>query len=229
MLPAFNPATVPAPALPAKVYLKVCGMREPDNILAVAAQGVDFLGFIFYPDSPRYAGATLAPELLRSLPTGVLKVGVFVNEDSSHILHQVAAYGLDLVQLHGTESPAQCAELRAAHVPVIQAFSVGPGFDFGQLIAYVPHCTYFLFDTKGAKLGGNGTVFDWSVLEKYSLPVPYFLAGGIDVEHAEYLKENPLPGLFSIDLNSRFETAPGVKDVPKLSKMICQMKNHNRA
>lgn len=228
----IEPNSVPDPSLPTsvptKVHLKVCGMREPANVQAVGALGADFMGFIFYPKSPRYVGQ-MEPALLHNLPESVLKVGVFVDASLSHVLEQVRTYGLDLVQLHGSETPEQCAAVRAAGIPLIKAFGVDTDFDFARLLPYVPHCSFFLFDTKGAHPGGNGTVFDWTMLAKYSLPVPYFLAGGIDLDHADYLRHNPLPGLFAIDLNSRFETAPGLKNVPKLSQMICLMKNLHRA
>lgn len=227
-----EPNPVPESSLPSsvphKVHLKICGMREPANMQAVAALGADFMGFIFYAKSPRYVGP-LEPALLHHLPPSVLKVGVFVDASLAYILEQASTYALDLVQLHGSETPEQCAAVRATGIPLIKAFGVGPGFDFEQLAPYVPHCSYFLFDTKGPQPGGNGTAFDWTQLQNYALPVPYFLAGGIDLEHAEYLRRNPLPGLFAVDLNSRFEAAPGLKNVPKLSQMICRMKNINQA
>lgn len=204
--------------------IKVCGMRTDTNIREVANLGVDFMGFIFYEKSPRYAVPTLNPRTLDRLPHSILKVGVFVDETTDIIRQRVVEYGLDLVQLHGHESPAQCAELRAAGMLVIKAFSVGKEFDFVQTVPYADCCNYFLFDTKGPALGGNGTTFDWQLLAGYNLPVPYFLAGGLDLAHAHELQTLRLPGLFGIDLNSRFELAPGEKDVAKLRQLFQRLR-----
>ncbi|UOR03497.1 phosphoribosylanthranilate isomerase [Hymenobacter aerilatus] len=204
--------------------IKVCGMRSDANIREVANLGVDFMGFIFYAKSPRCAVPTLSVKTLNKLPSSVLKVGVFVNETTDIIRQRVAEYGLDLVQLHGQESPAQCAELRSVSILVIKAFSVGEEFDFAQAAPYVNCCNYFLFDTKGPELGGNGTTFNWQLLAKYPLSVPYFLAGGLDLAHAQELQTLRLPGLFGIDLNSRFELAPGEKDVGKLRQLFQRLR-----
>ena len=213
----LSPETRPEPEA---LRLKVCGMTQPANLAAVAALQPDFLGFIFYPQSSRYVGAQLSRAELAALPAGVRKVGVFVDEDSAAILARVAELGLDLVQLHGHETPTQCAVLTAAGVLVIKAFSVGEEFDFQLLKPYVGSVEYFLFDTKGKQPGGNGTAFNWNLLTAYSLPVPYFLAGGLGMDHLAALRNLRLPGLFALDLNSRFETAPGVKDAAMLRRMF---------
>lgn len=205
---------------PTTPYLKVCGMRQPANLSAVAALRPDFLGFIFYPKSSRYMGIQLSQADLVALPAGIRKVGVFVNETVDAVLARVAEFGLNLVQLHGQETPTECARLQAAGVPVIKAFSVGEEFSFDMLQPYVGHIDYFLFDTKGPQPGGNGTTFNWNLLATYDLPVPYFLAGGLGLEEAEALRNLRLPGLFALDLNSRFETEPGVKDAGLLKKMF---------
>ncbi|WP_033369795.1 phosphoribosylanthranilate isomerase [Hymenobacter norwichensis] len=209
---------------PTVPYLKVCGMAQSVNLTAVAALQPDFLGFIFYPKSSRYVGTQLNQADLAALPAGIRKVGVFVNETVDKVLAQVAEFGLDLVQLHGQETPTECARLQAAGVPVVKAFSVGEEFSFEVLQPYVDHVDYFLFDTKGMQPGGNGTTFDWNLLATYSLPVPYFLAGGLGLEEAEALRNLRLPGLFALDLNSRFETAPGVKDAELLSQMFTSLR-----
>ncbi|UOG76668.1 phosphoribosylanthranilate isomerase [Hymenobacter tibetensis] len=206
-------------------YLKVCGMRQPENLAAVAALRPDFLGFIFYPKSSRYVGTQLSQKELAALPAGIRKVGVFVDENTEAVLARVAELGLDLVQLHGHETPAQCATIQAAGVPVIKAFSVGEEFDFEQLKPYVGSADYFLFDTKGAQPGGNGTAFDWNLLSSYNLPVPYFLAGGLSIEQADTLRNLQLPGLFALDLNSRFETEPGVKDAELLRQLFIELRS----
>ena len=199
-------------------------MREPANVEAVVALQPDFMGFIFYPKSSRYVGEGLKPATLAQVPAGVQKVGVFVDENVEVIKQRIADYGLNLVQLHGHETPATCAALRTAGVGVIKAFAVGEELDFAALQAYVGHVDYFLFDTKGPQPGGNGTAFDWRQLEQYNLPVPYFLAGGLGLEHAETLRNLRLPGLYALDLNSRFEIAPGVKDAELLRQMFTDLR-----
>lgn len=201
-------------------YIKVCGMREPASLAAVAALQPDFLGFIFYPKSSRYVGEELSAETLAALPAGIRKVGVFVDETTEEIKRRAQALGLDLVQLHGHETPAQCQELRESGLAVIKAFSVGADFDFDLLTPYIGQVDYFLFDTKGEQPGGNGTTFNWQLLEHYPLEVPYFLAGGLGLSQADALRNLRLPGLFALDLNSKFETEPGVKDAGLLRQMV---------
>jgi phosphoribosylanthranilate isomerase len=207
------------------LHIKVCGMREADSLAAVAALQPDFLGFIFYPKSSRYAGEELRAVTLENLPPSIKKVGVFVNETTEIIQQRVQEFQLHVVQLHGDEAPTQCQELRAQGLLVMKAFALGAKFDFDTLLPYVPHCDYFLFDTKGEQPGGNGLVFDWQLLRDYALPVPYFLAGGLDLSHAETLRNLQLPGLFAVDLNSRFEISPGKKDPVQLKHMFQQLRN----
>ncbi|MBH8569632.1 phosphoribosylanthranilate isomerase [Microvirga sp. STS02] len=209
-----------APATPSRLLIKVCGMRDAAALTEVTALGPDFLGFIFAPKSPRFVGDVLAPELLQALPPTIWKVGVFVNETTENILATAQRFGLAAVQLHGQETPAQCEELNEAGLMVMKAFSVGEKIGFAPLLPYVPYCDYFLFDTKGAAPGGNGTTFNWNLLQSYNLPVPYFLAGGLGLEHAAELANLRLPGLAGVDLNSGFETAPGVKDAKRVGQML---------
>ncbi len=218
-----SPSAAPA-AEPSRLLVKVCGMRDAAVLSDVAALLPDFLGFIFAPASPRFVGETLAPELVRALPASIWRVGVFVNETTETIRATAARFGLGAVQLHGQESPAQCEELSEAGLLVMKAFSVGKTVDFATLLPYVPHCDFFLFDTKGAAPGGNGAVFDWDLLKTYNLPVPYFLAGGLGLEHAAELAALRLPGLVGVDLNSSFETAPGVKDAGRLGQMLAALR-----
>ncbi|MGI4886961.1 MAG: phosphoribosylanthranilate isomerase [Janthinobacterium lividum] len=206
--------------LPLRLLVKVCGMREAASLVAVAGLEPDFLGFIFSPASPRYVGEVLTPDLVHGLPDHIQRVGVFVNEPTAQVLATACRFGLNFVQLHGQETPAQCAELRATGLRVIKAFGVREGFDFGALGPYAPHCDYFLFDAQGPAPGGNGRVFDWRVLEKYNWPVPYLLAGGLRPEHAAVVRNLRLPGLAGIDLNSGFETVPGVKDPARVAAFL---------
>lgn len=213
-------APEPAAAAPVRLLVKVCGMRDAATLADIAALEPDFLGFIFAPKSPRFVGEVLAPELVQALPPTIWKVGVFVDETTENILATAHRFGLAAVQLHGQETPAQCEELNEAGLLVMKAFSVGVAVDFKILRPYVPYCDYFLFDTKGAAPGGNGAIFDWNLLSDYNLPVPYFLAGGLGLEHAAELAALRLPGLAGADLNSSFETAPGVKDAGRLGEML---------
>ncbi|MDO7845934.1 phosphoribosylanthranilate isomerase [Hymenobacter sp. M29] len=202
------------------MLVKVCGMRDATALTDVAKLEPDFLGFIFAPKSPRFVGEALAAEQVRTLPPNIWKVGVFVNESTENILATAHRYGLAAVQLHGQETPAQCEELNEAGLLVMKAFSVGEKVDFDALLPYVPYCDFFLFDTKGAAPGGNGATFNWNLLSTYNLPVPYFLAGGLGLEHAAELSALNLPGLAGVDLNSGFETAPGVKDAGRVAEML---------
>lgn len=195
-----------------KLKWKVCGMTVPENIEQVLALRPDFLGFIFYPKSPRYMAHLLTPAFVKGLQ-GVQKVGVFVNAPLDEMWHAVESYGLDLVQLHGQETPATCRELREYGVGVIKAFSVGAdGLDFGALKAYEAQVDYFLFDTRGKHPGGNGVPFSWELLEAYLLEKPFFLSGGIGNESIEALRAFRHPQWLGVDINSRFEDAPGLKN-----------------
>jgi len=211
-----------------KLRIKVCGMKFAENIAEVATLEPDFLGFIFVSSSSRYVADILDPRQLRALPLHIKRVGVFVNETSEIILRLAAQYGLDLVQLHGEETPEQCAEIQATGLPVMKAFPVGETFDFATLMPYVSSCTYFLFDTKTDLRGGSGHTFDWRLLENYPLSVPYFLAGGIELSHVPQLQALQLPGLFAVDLNSRFEKAPGLKNVDLLCEMFLALRNRSK-
>lgn len=206
------------------MQVKICGMREAANILAVADFNPDFLGFIFYAKSPRYVGDALDPELLRSLPDSVRTVGVFVDELLPTVLATATRYGLDYVQLHGHETPAYCQAAHAQHLRVIKAFSIAERFDFNTLAAYAPYCEFFLFDTKGAQPGGNGTAFDWRVLADYHGPTPFLLSGGLGPGNADELRNFQHPQLAGYDFNSHLETAPALKDVAATRQLLNQLR-----
>ena len=200
--------------------LKICGMKQPGNLQAIAALQPDYLGFIFYPKSKRFMGDTLSPEQLAGLPSAIKKTGVFVNADAAYILEQAKAYGLDMLQLHGDESPEECAALQGKGYKLVKAFGVDSGFDFSQLKAYAAVTDYYLFDTKGPAYGGNGIVFDWSVLEQYDQHKPFFLSGGIGLEELRELEKlKDMSQLHALDVNSRFELEPGLKDVDLLEQL----------
>ncbi|WP_343532101.1 phosphoribosylanthranilate isomerase [Pedobacter sp.] len=202
-----------------KMKIKVCGMKHAANIAGVANLRPDYLGFIFYPKSPRYISEVSA-ELIKYVPVDIKTVGVFVNEEINEVKLKVAKYQLKAVQLHGAESVDYCAELKILGVEVIKAFGVHPEFDFKQLEPYALVVDYFLFDTQTPVHGGSGKVFDWQLLEKYQLDKPYFLSGGIGLEHAQQITGIQDARLYAIDVNSKFELEPGLKDVEQLKEFF---------
>ena len=196
--------------------IKVCGMREAENIREVAALGIDWLGLIFWPRSRRYVARRPA-----YLSEQARRVGVFVDAPVEDILQHVEDYGLNLVQLHGHESPEFVRQLREnAGLPLIKAFNVATAEDFLQTKPYEGLVDYFLFDTKGKAVGGNGEKFDWTVLADYHGETPFILSGGIGPDDADRVKSFHHPKCIGIDLNSRFETAPALKDVKALKEFI---------
>lgn len=201
--------------------IKVCGMRQQGNIEKVVALQPNFIGFIFYEKSPRFVGDELNEEYIRSIPQGIKKVGVFVNSNPGHILNMVKKYDLQYVQLHGSEMPDICRSIRQKGVSVIKAFSIDEKFNFAMLNNYKSFCDLFLFDTKGDNPGGNGTTFDWKLLSKYDNEKPFLLSGGIDLENIEEIisLSKTLP-IYGIDVNSKFETEPGIKDIAKLEELF---------
>ena len=199
--------------------LKVCGMKYPENMQAIIRLSPDFLGFIFYPKSPRYMAETMKPEDVQNIPPAIKKVGVFVNESVSEISKRVNEYGLDLVQLHGDESPDFCKQVKATGVDVIKVFHIDANVDWEQLRIYQPFTDYFLFDTKSKNYGGTGKSFNWEILNGYDLEKPYFLGGGVSLENIDMVKKIGKNGPLVLDVNSRFETKPGYKDITLLAKL----------
>lgn len=202
-----------------KPELKICGMKFPDNLQAIAALQPDYLGFIFSPKSKRYMVDTLAPEVVHSLPASIQRVGVFVNAATEFILKQAEAYHLQVLQLHGDESPEQCQQLQGKGYTLVKAFGVDENFGFSQLTPYEDVVDYYLFDTKGPSYGGHGRTFDWKVLEQYNRHKPFFLSGGIGLEEVEGLKEMTGFPVVAIDVNSRFEEEPGRKNIGQLKRL----------
>ena len=198
------------------MIIKVCGMRDAENIRAVEALGIDLMGFIFWPHSTRYVGAKPS-----YLPENCQRVGVFVDAAVQDILAAVRDFRLDIVQLHGHEAPEMIPVLKdRAAVRVVKALAVFEPGDLAQTAVYESVCDAFLFDTKGRLPGGNGQQFDWNVLRFYTGRLPFLLSGGIGPEDAQRIREFDVPGCIGIDLNSRFETAPGLKDVEALRTFI---------
>ncbi|WP_092110188.1 phosphoribosylanthranilate isomerase [Prevotella sp. KH2C16] len=228
------------------MLIKVCGMREAENIREVAALGVDMMGFVFWPQSPRFvqmisAQAGIIPdyseERLRqsqgnpvvtgSLESQPKRVGVFVDDMPQNIVTRVFNYSLDYIQLHGEEPRETCENLRLTLDPdihpgikIIKAISVSSAEDFKKCAAYIGAVDMFLFDTRCKTVGGSGEQFDWSILRQYDGGVPFLLSGGMGPDDATRVKALRHPMFAGIDLNSRFEVEPGVKDVVKLRDFI---------
>lgn len=200
------------------VKVKICGLTS--KLSQFAELNVDYVGFIFYSKSPRYVIGKLRPEELSVLPAHIKKVGVFVNEKPELVVQLSSDFNLDFVQLHGAESPDFCQGLQEKGLHVIKAFGVGDEFDFNGLKPYVGKVSYFLFDTATAEHGGSGRTFNWSVLKQYPFNVPIFLGGGVGIENLESLLFQDIPQLHAVDLNSKLEISPGLKDIAKVQAAV---------
>jgi phosphoribosylanthranilate isomerase len=199
--------------------IKVCGMREAANIQAVERlEAVDWMGFIFYPHSSRYM-----VEMPDYLPTRARRIGVFVNEEEAKVPTYIERFGLEYVQLHGHESPDYCRSLRSCGVKIIKAFSIAELEDLLPTQAYEESCDLFLFDTRCNGYGGSGQTFDWEVLSTYTGSRPFLLSGGIGPDSVGDLQRFTHPRLAGYDLNSRFETAPGLKNVATLHSFFNEL------
>lgn len=210
----------------ADMMIKICGMRDAGNISAVAALTPMLMGFIFHDESPRDATG-LDPEIIKSLPPFIRPVGVFVNKSNDEIMSMCNRYGINIVQLHGAESPAQCRALKACGMTVFKAVGIDCNTDFSRLHEYDTTVDMFVFDTKSTKHGGTGEKYDWRLLEAYDMDIPYLLSGGIGPEDTDAIIEAMRPGIAGIDINSRFESAPGIKDLNKLIKFILSLRKFN--
>ena len=202
--------------------VKICGMRNAENIREVEALGIDLMGFIFWPKSSRYVSERPA-----YLPTQCKRVGVFVNEDAEIIKRIAEDYALDAIQLHGSESPEYAQRLRSVYgdsVAVIKAFNIATAADLEATKPYEGLVDYFLFDTKAQLPGGSGQQFDWRVLADYHGETPFLLSGGIGPDDTERVKTFNHPKCIGIDLNSRFELSPAHKDIDKLKSFLEKVK-----
>ena len=227
------------------MIIKVCGMREPENIRAVEELGVDMIGFIFVPQSKRYvrmisSNAGILPDYAdeRQNETSAagkkapLRVGVFVDDMPQNIITRIYNYNLDYVQLHGDESAVMIDNLRRSVDPdihkglkIIKAISVASENDVKRWREYEGHADMLLFDTKGDEAGGNGRHFDWELLNAYDGNIPFLLSGGIDIDDALEIRKINNPMFAGVDINSRFETEPAVKDVEKVRNFIRLLKD----
>lgn len=207
--------------------VKVCGMTQPEQVEQLATMGVSFAGFIFYPKSPRYVFKHMTTTQIRK-QNDINKVGVFVNASIEEVLHMVDECRLHLVQLHGDESPKYCEKI-ADYVSVVKAFRLSDNDSVEWMIRpYMDCCDMFMFDTMGAGYGGTGKKFDWSVLKDTVIGKPFFLSGGIEPGDEEQLREfeqePAAKGLFAVDINSKFETSPGFKDMNLVREFVAKMK-----
>ena len=208
--------------------IKVCGMTLPEQVNGLDEMGVDFAGFIFYPKSPRYMAQKISPEKMRNIKGRIAKVGVFVNTPYEELMKTVDNYRLDMVQLHGDETPF-FAEKVANYVTVIKAFRLSDNDPIDWITRpYHESADMYMFDTMGAGYGGTGKKFDWNVLRAATVDKLFFLSGGIqsgdEEKLIEFSKEETGKKLFSIDINSRFEVSAGVKNMDKVKSFVESLK-----
>lgn len=203
--------------------IKICGLKYIDNIAEIVALKPDFVGFIFYEKSKRFVGVENASIDLNFKSTS--KVAVFVNEKNEIIENIAKRHHFKYVQLHGNETPLDCKYLNDNGLLVIKAFGIDNQFNFSILNDYKPFVKYFLFDTKTSNFGGSGKSFDWLFLKDYVLDIPFFLSGGIGLDDFGLVKEINHPALFAIDVNSKMEIEPGLKDKVKCSELIDKIKS----
>jgi phosphoribosylanthranilate isomerase len=205
-----------------RLLWKVCGMREPGNIRQVAMLRPDFMGFIFYPGSPRYVGDEFSAGHLENLG-GIKKTGVFVNQSNNEILMKVKKYSLDFVQLHGDESKEQVAEL-SGEVNVIKVIAGNRSIDVEALKLYEPFIHYWLIDSRTKNQhGGTGQTFDWNILQTLPLEKDIILSGGIGVKEVRKVYDLADQRIKGIDVNSRAEHSPGVKNIELLKKIYDEL------
>lgn len=198
--------------------IKVCGITQLKQLQQLDGLNIEFAGLIFVKDSPRYVGDTLDKEAVKNADFDLKKVGVFKNPEMIDVLDAIDEYGLDVVQLHGEETPEMCEDL-SSEVEVIKAFSIDAATkDIDALVAdYDAVCDYYLFDTKAnGESGGTGKQFDWKILSKAKIEKPFFLSGGIGVDDIDKVKRFKHPDYYGVDINSKFEKEPGVKDMAQV-------------
>lgn len=195
-------------------------MREPENINQLCALPIDYIGFIFYPHSPRYIGDGFGTEISGLVPHNIAKVGVFVNENINSLLRKAEKHQLQYIQLHGNETPDYCLSIKEHGYTVVKAFKADPALLTCETADYRFACDYYLFDTPTPKHGGSGEKFDWEILKQQKLYHTFFLSGGIARGDEILLKNLVIENLFAIDINSRFEISPGLKDIPVIKEFI---------
>lgn len=208
--------------------VKVCGMTQLDQIYAAERRGADLVGFIFYKPSPRYVLNHLSMFDIQDLNIDIERVGIFVNEDEQEVLRIADECDLDIIQLHGDETPSYCENI-SNHYRVIKTFRMLKNDNIlWKVNKYSNVSDYFLFDTKTVQFGGSGEKFDWNVLTDIDMPNPYFLSGGISIEDVESIKHFSqsitYPKMVGVDINSKFELSPGNKNMNIVGDFITQIK-----
>jgi phosphoribosylanthranilate isomerase len=203
--------------------VKVCGMNFPENVADVSKLPIDFMGFIFYSKSPRYLNMERASAVCGAVNGHTKKVGVFVNEPVDNLQKIADQLNLDFVQLHGRESLEYVMEVSRRGIPVIKVFSIDDAFDWEVIPAYTPYCSLFLFDTATQGYGGSGRKFAWSNLKEYKGTIPFLLSGGIGIQDVDAIKSLSHPMLYGIDLNSKMEISPGLKDHKLITNMLKEL------
>ena len=199
------------------MLVKVCGFKNDSNLSSIVQLDIDMIGLNFYPKSKRYLDDE--GQLAALIPAQIERVGVFVNEEFDRVLQLVKQHGLHYVQLHGEESPSYCNRMKS-YVNVIKAFGVAPGDNLNDMTAGYDTCEFLLFDTHTQLRGGSGRKFDWSVLKSYTGTIPFLLAGGLEPDDFKEIKRIDHNRLIGVDVNSKFETSPGVKDIDRLNYFI---------
>lgn len=206
--------------------IKICGMREAENIRSVASTGVTWMGMIFWERSARFVSDISAAD---AIPEGIKRVGVFVNQPQGEIADIARRCRLDIVQLHGDETAEYIKTLRPA-LPegcrIMKAVSIADCCDINAAKDYGNVADFLLFDTKCKSYGGSGKQFDWTILQHYDGNLPFLLSGGLGIEDAEQIKNFRHPRLLGIDLNSKFETAPAIKDAARIASFINTLKTN---
>jgi phosphoribosylanthranilate isomerase len=205
--------------------IKICGMKYQQNVNDISALPIDYMGFIFYPSSPRFVGE-LDRNILNNIPNHIQKVAVFVNSSVGEICSIVEQYQFDLVQLHGKESVEDCKYLYEQKINVIKAFSINEKFSFSNIESYTPFCNYFLFDTATNLYGGSGKQFNWNLLENYNYDTPFFISGGIGLSNIESALQFKHSKLFALDINSKIEDSAAFKNIDQAKKIIQKIKTH---
>lgn len=205
--------------------IKVCGMKYEDNIPLVAGCRPDYMGFIFYPGSKRYA-EPLNEQVLAGIPSDIKKVGVFVNSTVNEMDRISNKYGFKMIQLHGKESVEEVEQLKGLGYETIKVFSVSDRLDPAVYKPYKGIADYFLFDTKTPMYGGSGKTYNWGILKDYDNEVPFFLSGGIGPDMAEQIKALTGLNIHAVDINSCFEKEPGLKDPQEIENFVLKIRGN---
>ncbi|MDP3556620.1 MAG: phosphoribosylanthranilate isomerase [Bacteroidota bacterium] len=201
------------------MLIKVCGLNNRDNIFAISKMEINLMGFIFYKNSPRYFNNALSFDEARQIPKHIKKVGVFVNEPIYSVFNSIAHYDLDFVQLHGEESIDYCRDLLSS-VKIIKTISIKDKNSILKIQNYSDVCDYFLFDTSTPNYGGSGQAFNWHLLSDTIINKPFFISGGVSLDNVSELKNLSIKNLIGLDVNSKFEINPGLKDLEKIQQLL---------